>query len=484
MGCRPYLFLALLLALLTACSTPSPTATPDIPATVEAQVEARLATALTDTPMPAATPQPTYTPTPVPTPIPTETPTPEPTATLTPTATPTPTIRPTHTPTPTPTATPVPTPTPTPSVEMIVESTLPSVVRILTPDWEGTGVIFETSEQTAFILTAYHIVEGATQVEAEVGSEHKYAASVVGYDAYKDLAVLTICCGSFNAASIVDTENLLKPGAEVLSIGYSLGIYGDASVTRGIVSGVRHDPDSSSWLIQTDAPINSGASGGPLLMRNGDVVGINSFFFYETLEGVPTEGLGFAVSGQTIMSNLNRLKSGTQIAFPTPTPFPTATATPKRTPTPTPIEANWKTHTSQAHKFSFEVPQDWKIEVSEDGLQVKADKGLDASVEVFVPDYSIPSAEERLEQFVDSFGPKHYYFEVLDLSPYSYESLAGAYLKYRAQWAEVLCTEINESFLVTRGTGRYWWVSTRVCEDSQRQYDQILTTILESFVFD
>ena len=481
---RCFLLVVLLDVFLVACTEPQPTKPPpDIPATVEAQVTAKLAAIPTDTPVPTPTPTPVPTPTPLPTETPTPVPTSTPTATPTPTPTPTPTVTPTLTPTPTPTATPTPAPTPTPSVEMIVEETLASVVRIITREQEGTGVIFETSGQTAYIVTAYHLIEGTSEVEAEIGGEHKYRAEVIGYDAYIDLAVLKICCSAFKAASIVDTQDLVKPGAEVMSIGFSLGIYGDASVTRGIVSGLRHDPESNSWLIQTDAPINPGASGGPLLMRNGDVIGINSFYFYASTDGLPTEGLGFAVSGQTMLSNVSRLKSGTRVGFPTPTPYPTAT--PTATPKPTPT-VRWETYINYSYGYQLKYPRGWTIEeFGKESVYFSSPDGY-AWVNIYIPEEHIPSASDHLTEWLDWLNEDNPV--VLELISKSGDIQLdggdhGARHVFRYQDSEEYCvTERTENLLVIDGNNYMFNQSS--CEhalDRDENYRLVFDEIWDSF---
>ena len=95
-------------------------------------------------------------------------------------------------------------------------------------------------------------------------------------------------------------------GETVVSIGYALGLPGAATATRGIVSGFRTIPDVDVKYIQTDAPINFGDSGGPLLTASGEIIGINTFKIW----GFLAEGLGFAVSAQNVLEQLPRLKNG------------------------------------------------------------------------------------------------------------------------------------------------------------------------------
>lgn len=174
------------------------------------------------------------------------------------------------------------------------------------------------------------MIEGAVWIDVIVNDLSTYRGSVRGFDAVRDLAVVSICCGSFNPLPFGDAANL-PTGTEVVNIGYALGIVGEASVSRGIVSAVRYDGDSRRWVIQTDATMNPGNSGGPMLSLSGEVLGINTFKFESTPGGRSVEGLGFAVSEVTIGEQILTLKQGAAIALPTPTP------TPWPTPPPTPL---------------------------------------------------------------------------------------------------------------------------------------------------
>ena len=330
-------------AVQQALPTPTPTPTPDIPATVRAEVAATMAAMPTETP----------TPTPTATPLPTATPTPTPTAT--PTPTPTPTATPLPTVTPTPTTRPSPTPSPTPNLETMVEQARAGVVRIETGSGNGTGVIFETTgDGRGYVLTNYHVVEGSGQVRVQVSEGAGYPATLNGYDAVKDLAVLEICCGRFRSIPFMDATTL-KSGSEVIAIGYPLGLFGPATVTRGIVSAVRYDPTHKAWVIQTDAPINPGNSGGPLLSSLGEVVGINTYTFDWSDSGRPVDGVGFAISEQTIRGILQDLKLGSRVDLPAPT----------TTSTQTPAQAGWRTYTNNSYGYSIDIPQDWEIDDSE-----------------------------------------------------------------------------------------------------------------------
>ena len=208
----------------------------------------------------------------------------------------------------------------------MVRQARPAVVRIETPSGGGTGVIFETRGQTGYVITNQHVVDGSASVNVYVNDASAFHGSVRGVDPVRDLAVVTICCGRFHTLPFGDASRL-EPGDEVVAIGYALGLSGEATITRGIVSAIRYDPRHLSDVIQTDAAINPGNSGGPMLSMSGKILGINTYRYEETERGRPVEGLGFAMSETTVQSQIPALRSGS----PQPTPFPTR---PRPTPTP------------------------------------------------------------------------------------------------------------------------------------------------------
>ncbi len=196
------------------------------------------------------------------------------------------------------------------------------MVRIQTTSGTGSGVIFETDGQSGYVITNYHVVEGKGEVDVIVSDTATYRGTVLGVDSVRDLAVVHICCGTFRKLAFGNASDL-DPGAEVINIGYAMGLQGPATITKGIVSAVRYDSRREAWVIQTDAPINPGNSGGPMLSPDGKVLGINTFKISET----SVEGLGFAISQPTVQDRIPTLRAGT----PHPTPTPT------RLPRPTPV---------------------------------------------------------------------------------------------------------------------------------------------------
>ena len=227
----------------------------------------------------------------------------------------------------------------------LVQLAKPAVVRIeLTSGYYGSGVIFATQGNTGFILTNQHVIDGSASINVTVDDAAAFRATVVGADATRDLAVLSICCRTFRSLAFADA-GLLQAGDEVVAMGYPLGLAGSATVTRGIVSAVRYDSHRVADVIQTDAAINPGNSGGPLLSLDGHILGITTYGYETASDGRSVEGVSFAISERTIRTQLSALGyRGVLTEGPTPSPpppGPTATAASRPTstplPTPTPI---------------------------------------------------------------------------------------------------------------------------------------------------
>ena len=205
------------------------------------------------------------------TPPPETTPSPETTETASPTSTPPPEEE----------------ATPTYSLAEVVALLEPMVVRIETEEGSGSGIIISSS---GYVLTNNHVVEDTHLIEITLTSGEKYDGVVVSRDEQKDLAIVGIIgdITDFPEGMLGLSENITI-GEEVVAIGYSLGLEGQVTVSKGIVSAIR-DIDSSSY-IQTDAAINPGNSGGPLINLKGEIVGINTSKYV----GIEVEGIGLAI---------------------------------------------------------------------------------------------------------------------------------------------------------------------------------------------
>ena len=156
----------------------------------------------------------------------------------------------------------------------------------------GSGVIITES---GYVMTNYHVIEGNTSIEITLSGGDSYSATVVGGDSELDLAILKLSSNrnDFPAAALASYEDITV-GEGVLALGfpYPSDIGQELSASSGIVSSLKFVEGYE--YIQTDAAINSGNSGGPLVNLNGEVIGINSWVF------TIGEGLGFAIPVNTM----------------------------------------------------------------------------------------------------------------------------------------------------------------------------------------
>lgn len=211
------------------------------------------------------------------------------------------------------------------TAEAVAEKVIPSVVGINTksevsyPSWfgtqtgitegSGTGIIVD---EQGYILTNSHVVNdgNAQQLIVQLYDGREVAGTVLWNDKSIDLAIVKIVATGLTAAELGNSEGV-KIGSFAVAIGNPLGMAFDRSVTQGIISGLDRtitvsDGQSQTTmegLIQTDASINSGNSGGPLLNSSGEVIGINS------AKAQTGEGLGFAIPINTAKPIIDEIKT-------------------------------------------------------------------------------------------------------------------------------------------------------------------------------
>ncbi|HUK46543.1 MAG TPA: trypsin-like peptidase domain-containing protein [Terriglobales bacterium] len=167
---------------------------------------------------------------------------------------------------------------------------------------QGSGFIID---RDGHILTNYHVIADAQNIEVTLHNRKKYRASVVGRDRSHDLAIIQIKAPELSAMVLGDSKNL-QVGQKVYAIGNPFGLSG--TLTSGIVSSIRsvQEPDGVTIdeAIQTDAAINPGNSGGPLLNSHGEVIGINTMIASNVGQNA---GIGFAIPINTAKAVLNDL---------------------------------------------------------------------------------------------------------------------------------------------------------------------------------
>ena len=185
------------------------------------------------------------------------------------------------------------------SWQEIYERNIVSVVSILCDNSTGTGVIL-TSD--GYIITNNHVVEDAVTVRVRLTDGEEYPAMLIGADAVSDLAVLYIECENLTPATFGNSDTL-RVGDAVAAIGDPLGVQFHGTMTDGIVSAINRNISVSGrtmTLIQTNAALNSGNSGGPLINCYGQVIGINTMKISAFAASSGVEGLSFAIPSTTV----------------------------------------------------------------------------------------------------------------------------------------------------------------------------------------
>ena len=170
----------------------------------------------------------------------------------------------------------------------------------------GTGVILT---HDGYIVTNAHVVEGAEEILIGLTNGMQYPAQLVGADNFSDLAVLHISATGLTAAEFGDSQ-VLRVGDAVAAIGNPLGTELWGSMTPGIISGLNREITTGGRtmnLLQTNAALNSGNSGGPLLNCYGQVIGINTMKMGDSMSAAGVEGLGFAIPSTTVQEIVNQL---------------------------------------------------------------------------------------------------------------------------------------------------------------------------------
>ncbi len=192
----------------------------------------------------------------------------------------------------------------------IYEKAIPSVVSITCTTQSGrtygTGVVLA---ENGYIVTNNHVIENAQAVSVQLTDGRVLDGQLVGADEMSDLAVLYVPVGDLTPAEFGDSS-MLRVGEDVAAIGDPLGPEFRGTMTAGIVSAINRDVSVNGrtmTLIQTNAALNSGNSGGPLLNAYGQVVGINTMKISTFVDTAGVEGLGFAIPSTTVKEIVDQL---------------------------------------------------------------------------------------------------------------------------------------------------------------------------------
>ncbi|MCX6749342.1 MAG: trypsin-like peptidase domain-containing protein [Candidatus Pacearchaeota archaeon] len=175
----------------------------------------------------------------------------------------------------------------------IIEDAVKSVVTIRTDVSQGTGFVI-TSD--GYAVTNAHVLSGGSVIKAINYQQEILDADFIGYDENLDIALLKLP-GSYSELKLGDSDNV-QVGEKVIAIGNPLGL--QFSVSQGIISAIhREGPSGLEAYLQTDAALNPGNSGGPLINTNGKVIGINNY------KAGNSESLGFALESNFIKTAVN-----------------------------------------------------------------------------------------------------------------------------------------------------------------------------------
>ena len=176
----------------------------------------------------------------------------------------------------------------------------------------ATGLIYSTD---GYIITNSHVIENAQLISATLPGGEKFNAEIIGYDTLTDLALLKIEVDNLHASNIGNSDNLMI-GEWVVALGNPLGLFdlsNQSTATRGIISGLNIDFGVQNHeyiytdMIQTDASINNGNSGGPLINMRGEVIGINTFIMTGGSNTQGSIGIGFSIPINRVTNIIHEL---------------------------------------------------------------------------------------------------------------------------------------------------------------------------------
>lgn len=186
----------------------------------------------------------------------------------------------------------------------------------------GTGFVYKKDNNKAYIMTNNHVIDGADSVEVEFNDKsERIDATILGGEAYSDIAVLTIDAKEVENTVELGDSNAIKLGDTIFTVGSPMGLTYKGTVTKGILSGkdrmveVSLSGNSTDYymnVLQLDAAVNPGNSGGPLCDVSGKVIGIISLKIVQD----EVEGMGFAIPIEDALKYANAIEKGGEIVRP------------------------------------------------------------------------------------------------------------------------------------------------------------------------
>ena len=186
----------------------------------------------------------------------------------------------------------------------------------------GSGFIYKTNESEAYLITNHHVVDGGNSFKITFTDGDEVDATLVGSDEYSDIAVLKVALKEGYKAVEIGNSDTMRVGDTTFVVGAPLGDVYSWSVTRGILSGKErlvevslsnsYQSDYIMNVLQTDSPVNSGNSGGPISNSNGEVIGVVNAKI--SSEGV--EGIGFAIPIEVAIEKAEQIINGNKSSYP------------------------------------------------------------------------------------------------------------------------------------------------------------------------
>lgn len=171
---------------------------------------------------------------------------------------------------------------------------------------EGSGVVLRASNGTADIITNYHVIESSAKIQVVDANGDKATATIIKSDANQDLALIRVKSAAFKQVATLANSDKVVTGQNVMAIGSPLGAAYSSTMTKGIVSQPKRSLTASETnnhtvsVIQTDAAINQGNSGGALINESGQVIGIASSKITASAQNTNIEGMGFAIPSNQV----------------------------------------------------------------------------------------------------------------------------------------------------------------------------------------